>query len=88
MIQEAEAFLLLDDLHPCTNYSVSLATFLAIEDNTEGPVYTSEAVHDEFVTAANSDTEFQAGFNAKLREKFINAQVPIIRLHWYKWIRK
>ena len=81
MIQEAEAFLLLDDLHPCTNYSVSLVTFLVIEDNTEGPVYTSEAVHDEFVTAANSDTEFQAGLNAKLREKFINAQVPIIRLH-------
>ena len=62
MIQEAEAFLLLDDLHPCTNYSVSLATFLAIEDNTEGPVYTSEAVQDGFVTAANSDTGFQAGF--------------------------
>ena len=62
MMQGAEAFLLLDDLHQCTNYSVSLALFLVIENNIEGPVYTSEAVHDEFVTAANSDTEFQAGF--------------------------
>ena len=81
MMQGAETFLLLDDLHPCMNYSVSLATFLVIEDNTEGPVYTSEAVHDEFVTAANSDTEFQAGFFSNLREILINAQDSIIGLH-------
>ena len=49
----------MDDLHPCTKYSVLLATFLNIGDNTEGDVYTSEAINAEFVTAASVDTEFQ-----------------------------
>ena len=59
MIQEGEAFLRLDDLHPCTNYSVSLATILNIGDNTDGVVYMSEAINEEFVTAASGYTEFQ-----------------------------